>query len=172
MAAEYAQTGRHALPLLLQPDQPPVGVVGTYGWRWKAGTRFAVLERRPQDDEQGAVVQWMVLRYYRDGVLRKTLAAEYGYSERRVQEYLSGKGTSARCLWWMAYSAPVLRALARLGYPVTEYCNRRKRLGVQAEACRRALSTLADLVADDPRPLARRLTQDMRLLTETVPEGR
>lgn len=171
MATEYIEPAAPGLPLLLPPDPPSAHVYGTVGWRWKAGTTppFTVLERRPQDDEHGAVVQWIVLRYHRDGVLRKTLAAEYGYSERQVQAYLSGSDRkSHKSHWWTAYAAPVLRALRRLGLPVDERSNQRKRHDAQARAARGALADLAHLLDGDERPEARRLQQDIRLLTVTT----
>jgi len=172
VAASIAMPAR--LPLLLPPDKPAAGMTGTFGWRWKAGTRTRppVLERRPQDDVQGAVVQWMVLRYYRDGVLRKELASEYGYSVRRVQEYLSGtKRPNSKAIWWLAYAAPMLRALERIGFPVRERNNQRLRADAQVAAGRAALRTVAHLVADDPRPEARRLVRDVALLTVEAPDA-
>lgn len=158
-----------ALPLLLPPDRPPKGVLRAVGWRWKRGTQCTVLERRPEDDAQGAIVQWIVLRYYRDGVLRKDLAQEFGYCERHVQEYLSG--TSRRCIWRQAYAMPVLRALRRLGVPVDGHANQRKRLEPQLAACRQALINVANLLAGDDRPAARRLRRDIAVLVLEVPHG-
>lgn len=166
MVAEIAPQPATRLPLLLPPDKPLTQTYRSFGWRYRPGTRFAVLDRRTEDDEQGAVVQWIVLRYYRDGVLRRELAAEYGFSERRVQEYLSGsKGHGGLACWWLAYAAPVLRALRRLGFPVDERCNTRKRTDAQVRAARTALAGVADLLAGDARPAARRLRRDIALLT-------
>jgi hypothetical protein len=158
-----------ALPLLFSPDQPPLGLTRTNGWRWTVRNGSDVLVRRPQDDAHGAMVQWIVLRYYRDGVTRGELAREYGYAERTIQGYLSK--CSYMNHWHLAYAAPVLRALTRAGIPCGGYSHSWKRQASQLAAARAALIAVADLLADDERLAARRLRRDVGLLTIELPGG-
>lgn len=144
------------LTLLVPPSRPSKAERRPVGWRWRGD----VLERRPEHDEQGAEVQWMVLRYYRDGVRRKTLAFEYGYSERVVQTYLSGRSS-----WGRAYAAPVLDALRAMGVPTVRWRTGISRAVAEVAATRAAIRNAALLLADDPRPEAKRLVRAARLLT-------
>lgn len=105
MIAELATT---ALPLLLEPDEPPPNAVRWPGWRLGGVSSFELFTRAPEDDEQGALVQWAIVRYVTTETSRGTLAREYGMAERGLQGYLSGE------TWW-PYGRPVLRALERLG---------------------------------------------------------
>lgn len=169
MVAEMApQPAR--LPLLLLPDPPLKQGYRSFGWRWQTGSKFTVLERREQDDERGAVVQWMVLRYYRDGVLRKELAAELGYSERHVQELLTGKTRpGSYSQWYLAYAVPVIRALDRLGFPVRERAGIHKSVAARLAAMRATLLNAADVIEDDGQVVARRILADIALLTVECP---
>lgn len=153
------------LPLLLPPD-PPTGEEDfrSVGWRWRNG----MLRRHPADDVHGAEVQWMVLRYFRDGVRRKELAFEYGYSERTVQSYLSGRES-----WSRAYGAPVRRALAMMGIPIVRWRTTVRRTDAEIAAGRAALVRAAALLANDPRDEARQMVRAAQLLTiNEVPHGR
>jgi len=170
MAAEMAPRPA-GLPLLLPPDRPPTTARRSFGWRWKDGSPRPVLERRPQDDEQGAIVQWIVLRYYRDGAGRGELAREYGYSARHVQTYLTGdRGVAHRqSQWHHAYAAPVIRALAGLGFIVDRRHNRRQVREGEIATARAFVQQAAMLLAHDTRPAARELVHAAALLTAEVP---
>ena len=157
----------YSLPLLMPPDKPMPGKMRSFGWRWAKQHWYQRckgvvpgLERRLQDDAKGAVVQWCVLRHFRDGVLRKQLACEHGMCERQIQHYLSGQRN-----WGEAYAAPVLRALQVLGIPTGGACHSRLRADVQLAASRAALLVAAELLTDDSRLEARRLCKAVRLLT-------
>lgn len=145
--------------LMFEPDRPPCEVSGAPirghwgGWR---GRDFLAV-RYHEDDAWGAVVQEIILRYVLHGVERQQLAREYPCSERSVTGYVGGKA-------WRAYGGPVLRALKRLGIPISRKNTPRRERAI-TRAVLRMSSDVVLLLGDDPRPLAHQVIADLRLLT-------
>ncbi len=151
-------------PLLFQPDPIIVnpsrrGLNRSQGWK-STGVRGGD-ERQYDHDEHGAVVQMIVLRYTLYGEPRRQLANEYGLSERQIQEYVTG-GKHWRC-----YTAPVFRALARLGISPGRINKSKRDRG--REAFRTLSGDLLTLLKDDPRPMAREIVSALRLFTAVQP---
>jgi hypothetical protein len=114
------------LPLILDPIQPePKDHAGRWvacGWTKKQDT----ISRVTADDVRGALIQHVLCRYYVGGVSRDQLAAEYGYSVRQIQSYLSGRSG------W-AYSRPILAALHDIGIPAHKNTHQRLTSIVRAQ---------------------------------------
>lgn len=151
----------HQPALLFEPD-PLFHTSGrtTVGRRqgWRIVNDKVV--RWHADDDWGAVVQQIIVRYAMCGDERGQLAREYAMSERGIQGYLSGDS-------WTLYAAPVIRALQRIGVSATR-ANRGQRLGAIAKAAALASADVVLLLADDPRPLAQRVVSDLRFVALAV----
>ncbi len=161
VAARNLQTGPALLfepdPIVINPHRHEI--IKARGW--KPATRGGGYERNRSFDDQGALVQEIVLRYTLHGEPRRALANEYGYSERQIQEYVTG-GKHWRC-----YTAPVFRALARLGISPGRINKSKRDRG--REAFRTLSGDLLTLLKDDPRPMAREIVSALRLFTAVQP---
>lgn len=147
------------LPLLLEPDRPePRRGVKTQntGWRREGD----VVTRDHRDDEFGALVQHVIVRYLVHGVQRQELAKEIGYSERQLQAWLSG--TAARC-----YAQPVRRALQELGIGLGRGTVGQSASGRGSEIVAACMTLLADVqwYMEDDWSRAREIKELSRLLT-------
>jgi hypothetical protein len=152
--------GQRRLPLLLllEPDRPDPRMherTQNSGWRREGD----VVTRDHRDDEFGALVQHVIVRYLVHGVQRQEIAQEIGYSQRQVQDWIGGR--TARC-----YAQPVRRALQSLGIGmgrggVSETSSRR---GIEVMAA--CMGLLADVqwYMDDDWPRAREIKELSRLL--------
>lgn len=112
MAAESLDyrpnTGRTPAALLYEPDFPLTERFSP-GWCWQRERRV----RRHADDEFGARVQIAIARYALTQYTRDEMARDLTVSVKTAQDYLTGRSQTV-------YAAPVIRALERLGVPVTK----------------------------------------------------
>lgn len=105
-----AVSTRQAVPsvgLIFEPDPPAEGL-RAHGWRAPRAYSGGDIERNPDHDEYGAMIQRVIACYMLTRATRGELAARIGASERAITAWLVGDA-------WAAYATPVLRALARLG---------------------------------------------------------
>jgi hypothetical protein len=79
---------------------------------WRRLKRGGGVVRVHEDDAFGAKVQHAIARYALTRYSRKEMAQDLNISERVAQDYLTGRGM-------VEYTLPVIRALDRLGIPVT-----------------------------------------------------
>ena len=108
MVAERVRTPE-PLPVLVEPLQPSSDAFRATGWTIETvhGWRRRIT-RNHADDEQGAAVQHIIVRYLVHGVERNQIAVETGYSPRQLQQIVMGRV-------WESYTLAVLGALADLG---------------------------------------------------------
>lgn len=158
MAVQYAATA--ALPLLLEPDPPDGGRRFWGGWRRRGGEPV----RCYADDAQGAVAQWTVLVQRLTPISRKELAVILG------QHVAGGTRRTLDGRQWPSYTAPVARALDRLGIGPLKGAwtgNEHGRPTEIAAACLSLLDEAADILDEQAMSVERRerLASDIRLLT-------
>lgn len=149
--------------LLFEPSRPPESAhpQTVQGWRkgWitdGSGLRFWGWVRDRGDDAWGAAVQEIIVRYAIGGEDRGVLASEYPISERQIQAYLSSKA-------WRSYSQPVMDAITRLGLTMTRK-NRQRRHAQIARAMVERAALICALLADDERPEAREIVDELTVL--------
>lgn len=160
-----ARRAQAVRPLLIcepsrPPDLPRRGP-GVKGWRWgritdSDGRRSWGWVRDHADDAWGAVVQEIVVQYLVRGTSRGDLARQYPISERPIQAYANGSS-------WANYSGPVLAILERLGLTMTHKSRQRRYERIAASMLRRS-ADLCRLLADDERPEARRIADELAVL--------
>lgn len=157
MVVEHAP---QALPLLMEPEPPEEGRRFAGGYRRRNGE----LVRCYTDDAQGAVAQWAVVCHRLTRLSRTELAHIFG------QNVSGGIALMIGGQQWATYTAPVMRALDRLGIrPSTGTWtgNEHSRPTEIAAACLSLLDQAADMLDGQPVSVGTRaqLVADMRLLT-------
>lgn len=158
MVAELKPVEATPLPLLMEPDRPAQIDHWTVGWRRVKGE----IARFHLHDEQGAIVQHVIVRYLVHGIPRQQIASEVCFSERQVQAWIGGRA-------WGAYGGPVRRALASLGISMGKggVGPSKSGYGRNTQVAAACLDLLADVQwhMDDDWPRAREIKELSRLLT-------
>lgn len=96
------------LPLVYEPDYPAIDARFPKGWRLDQRSDHRQFVRVTAHDAQGALVQWAILRYLLTDARSYDVMRGAPVTRRMLAQYLQGDA-------FPLYTAPVLRALDRLG---------------------------------------------------------